>query len=425
MKTAKLISRAAALILVIAMAVCVLASCESAPVMTLTADGKTYTISAAEYTTFMKIIKMNFYLNNGYSSIYDSFLWSVGSGNNQTYDEYYCEYVENLMKSTVVEKYLADKNGLKISDTSLAGYKENIKQLNSYYGGMGAYKQYFGYTANQYFDFYQKATDMSQLLVDYYFKGENAVSPVTDEQIDEYYNSDYSGFMYIYLDMNNKLKRDDEGHYFGTDASGKEYTLSITNDNGTVTIENLGVTEGTPTDISTVEIVALSTTALTEEEIEEKSSLPALIIDELKNNPDADFKTLALEYSDDYYSYYFENGVFISSTGYIVNNETIMNAARALEVGENTEALEVSDGKYVYIIKKIELLDKAYDTEEYAELFESFEETVMYEKYEELINSYFDQIVVDKDTISKYTMADTFLTPYVDSYADYLQSITG
>lgn len=419
MKTAKTFIKITAFVLVLAMALTVLASCgKKNAVMTLEADGKTYTISEAEYDTFMKIIKANFFISSGYSSTYDSLIWAISANEDgtETYDDHYTEYVREIVKTDLVEKYLFDKYGLKVSDATIAGNKENVKKLNDNYNGRGAYKRYFGYTAQNYVDYYEMSTVRSDLIIKYLYKGENPVDPVTDEDKKEYYDEKYEAYMFIYLDMNNKIEKDDDGNYIGVDSSNNKYILEIKKDeDGTVTIENKGRVDGTETDLTKVTITGFSTVALTDEEIDEKATLPDKIIKELDEN-NGDFKDIMLEYSDEYVSFVYENGVVISDTGYFVANDSVMNPSRELEVGEHTEPISVSDSKYVYIVKKIEKPGKAYEEEEYKDLFTDYEDTVMYDKYQKIIDEYLEMITYDETTLAKYKMSTTYLTPYVDYY---------
>lgn len=428
MKTAKNFLKITAFVLALAMMLCILASCgKKNAVITLSVDGKTYTMTETEYDLYMKVFKMNFFISSGYSSQLDSFIWAynISTDGDETYDDHYTETVLESAKTTVVEKYLFDKYGLSISEATLAGYKENVKTLNSNYGGRGAYKRYFGYTAQDYVYSYQQAMERSNLILEHLYKGENAVDPVTDENKKDYYDEHYTGYMFIYLDMNNKIEKDDDGNYIGVDSSKNKYILSITKgEDGTVTIDNKGRVDGTETDLTKVTITGFSTVALTAEEIDEKATLPDKIIKELDENG-GDFKDIALEYSDEYTTFLYENGVVISETGYFVANESVMDPSRKLEVGEHTEAISISDGGYVYIVKKVEKPENGYKETEYADLFDDYEETVMYDKYQTIIDEYLEKIVVDETTLSKYKMSTTFLTAYVDYYQQLLSQYYG
>ena len=51
-----------------------------------------------------------------------------------------------------------------------------------------------------------------------------------------------------------------------------------------------------------------------------------------------------------------------------------------------------------------------------ADIFAEYKDTVNFDKYEKYVESFFKDIVVKTEITGKYTMADTFLSPYVDDY---------
>jgi hypothetical protein len=395
------------------MAVTILASCGSKAVMTLEIDGKKYTVTESEYSTFMTVNKMLLFSNNNWPRLYDQIVWTM----NDTFESDQNNQIRELMEDVVVEKYLLDKYGLSLSAATLAGYKENIKKANNDAGGPGAFKQYYGYTAKQLYDYYQTWYDGRQLLLSHLYTGANATDPVTDEERETYYKENYKGYMYIYLDMNNKLAKvenpDGDDFYIGLDSSNVEYKLSIKiNDEDNVDIENLGRVDGKEVeDISKVEIVSLKTEALTDEEKEEKSNLPDAIIADLDEGKET-FKELMLKYSDDYVSYLYENGFMVNKDANFISNTDVMTAVNKLEVGEYTSAIGVEESKKYYIVNRIELAEKPYADEdgEFADLFTSFEDLVIYDKFDTLLHSYKDKIVVDEKAVEKFKMSTTFLS---------------
>ena len=88
-----------------------------------------------------------------------------------------------------------------------------------------------------------------------------------------------------------------------------------------------------------------------------------------------------------------------------------------VEIGEYTdEAISVSSDKYQYIVKRVELKENAYNDDKYLELFEGYEDTVMYEKYEAYIETFFEGVVINEAVASEYSIVDTFLSKYADDY---------
>ena len=153
----------------------------------------------------------------------------------------------------------------------------------------------------------------------------------------------------------------------------------------------------------------------------EKEELEDVILQQLKDG--ADFKELALKYSDEFLTSHYENGYMVS--GDLISDDTAIKAIEKLEVGQYTEeAISISSGKYIYIIKRIELTEKAYthaeeDAEEteYADVFANYRTTVKNYTYSELLKEYAKSIVVNTTVIEKYSMKDTYLAK--DIYYNY------
>ena len=156
MKKGSLILRLLAAALVACLIISAFAACGSAKtLMSVTKDGKTYTISTDEFSLLMKIKKLDICCSMLVTRSRDTAsYWATTTDDGETYEEYYKNLILEQTKSILVEKYLFDVNGLSISSDKLAGYKSNIKTQNTYYGGKGAYKQYFGYTAADYYNIY-------------------------------------------------------------------------------------------------------------------------------------------------------------------------------------------------------------------------------------------------------------------------------
>jgi hypothetical protein len=158
-----------------------------------------------------------------------------------------------------------------------------------------------------------------------------------------------------------------------------------------------------------------------EERKTEKKELQDVILQQLKDG--ADFKELALKYSDEFLTHHYENGYMVS--GDLISDETAIKAIEKLEVGKYTEeAISISSGKFIYIIKRVDLADKAYthaeeDAEEteYAEVFKNYRTTVKNYTYSELLKEYAKSIVVNTKVIETYTMKDTYLSK--DIYYNY------
>lgn len=363
------------------------AACGSAKtLMSVTKDGKTYTISTDEFSLLMKIKKLDICCSMLVTRSRDTAsYWATTTDDGETYEEYYKNLILEQTKSILVEKYLFDVNGLSISSDKLAGYKSNIKTQNTYYGGKGAYKQYFGYTAADYYNIYMMMVARSEAVVDFLF-GENGSQKLTAEDLETYYKENYVGYQFIMLDMENKVKLDEEGNRI---------------------IAKEEDSEGNEVDSDSYE-----TEALTDEEKETKQTLVQAILDELAEG--ASFEDMIAKYSDAYYSVEFPEGMFVLKDGTFLST-TITEKIKDLEIGEYTEEA-IESNKCQYIVKRVELKDKVYEDEKYLELFEEYEDTVKYDKYENYIETFFDDITVDEAVAAEYTVADTYLSKYADLY---------
>lgn len=393
MKTTKLILKVIALALAVSMILPFVTSCSGKTVMSFTADnGKTYTISESQLEFLMMYTKAQALMNLGVSTTYDTAdaLWNVSYDDTLTYDAYYTQFVFDTLKSMLVEQYLFEKFNLSYDEETLASRKKTLKEAVKDRGGIGAYKQYWGYTDAQMLDYYY--AQLRAEAIQEYLYGENGVEKVTDEDKENFYNDNYVGYQIILLDMKNKVVVDEEGNK-------KRKTTT---------------TEG-----EVVEQNSYETEALTDEEVEEKALLPKLILDKLEAGED--FWSLAKLYSDTYVTEQYPYGVFVLKDSSPVNDATVTEAVKKLEVGQHTEALSVSEGAYTYIIKRIPLYEKVYEDDLYAELFKSYDDTVKYDKYEKYLEGYVEIIVVPENLATKYSMANTYTTPYVDYYYAYMQ----
>jgi hypothetical protein len=298
-------------------------------------------------------------------------------------------------KAILIEKYLFDKLGLSISEETVKENKEAKKTAVEYLGGAGAYKQYYGYTAEQYYGTYQEMVARSNAVLEY-LCGENGELKVTDADLEKYYTENYVGYQYIVIDMKNKVVRDENGNRVVEKKTE-------TNESG----------EKVEVDSESYKLAAL-----TDDEKSEKQNLAATIFAELEAGT-ATFEELIALYSDEYFSVEYPEGVFVLEEGTFINT-TVDEKAKELKIGEYTkEAISVNSDAYQYIVKRVDLKDAVYNDDHYLNLFNGYEDTVMYVKYEDHIKTYFENVVVDEAVSGKYTFADTFLSEYADINFQY------
>ena len=399
MKNTKIITKLVAFALVLCMAVSMLVSCGSNDtLMTMTIDGQTYTLTEKEFSLLMTVKKLEYccsmYMPR-YLDTAETWATETESGSGVTLETYYKNMILDQAKAILVEKYLFDKFGLTISEDTLKTNKENQKMAIEYLGGAGAYKQYYGYTAADYYTTYQEMVARSQAVLNY-LCGENGELKVTDTDLATYYTDNYVGYQYIVIDMENKVVLDDEGNRVlekttETDENGEKVEVD--------------------SDVYKME-------ALTDDEKSEKQNLAAKIFAELEAGT-ATFEQLIELYSDEYYSVKYPEGVFVLEEGTFIDT-AVDAAAKELEIGEYTdEAISVGSDAYQYIVKRVELKEEVYNDEAYESLFADYETTVMYTKYEDHIKTFFDNVVVDQAVSGRYTFAETFLSEYADINFQY------
>ena len=380
-RTVKTVALALALAMLMATLALTLSGCGAKTVMTFEADnGKTYTADTNFFKFMMTYSKQTFYTQNVLNSSIESTIWDQKTDDGITYDKVYTDRATTQVKSVLIEQYLFDKYELTISDETIASIKKNVDSAVKSQGGKGYYKQYFGYTSNQLYD-YLIMVEKSKAVVEYLY-GDNGIDPVTAEELDKYYKDNYVGYLFIMLDMKNKVKKDEDGN---------RVVKTTTDKDGKVTEQE-----------------AYETEEMTEEEKNDKENLPAKIQQDL--DAGVDFEELVQKYSDDYYSVTLKRGIFIPKENGLLIKE--------LEIGECTGKLSVGDtNDYTYFVKRIELVDKVYEDEEYEDWFSDYNDDVKYDKYDGVIEGYDASIVVDTAAISGFTMKSTFLaTDYVNSY---------
>ena len=394
MKNTNALTKVIAAILVITMTAVLFAGCNTsnAPVMSFVKDGKTYTITEDEYSLFLKVRKRLIFCNLLYTTSKDtaSFWATESSEAGQTNEQYYMALTLEQVKSVLVEKYLFESLGLTLSDEILNSYKPTIKSMEQSYGGKGAYKQYFGYTASDYYNIYDNMVDKSEALLAY-LCAEGGLLEVKDEDLASYYQDNFVGYQYIVIDLNNKVVLDEDGNRVVTttkDSEGNE-----------------------------IDGDSYKTESLTDEEKETKQTLAESILAELAKEDAPTFEELINLYSDEYYSVEYSDGWFVDKEGTFIDS-TVTEKVKDLEIGDYTKTV-IESGNYQYIVKRVDLKEKVYeDTEEneYYEFFADFEEVVEYDKYENYVKSFFGDIVIAEEIITKYSLENTFLSADVDRY---------
>lgn len=399
-RTGKL-TKILSLVLCVAMVTLALASCgKKAAAFTLTADGKDYVLTESEYEFLLMYRKYQiFYVNSLSSAVNKSFSTLFD-------DEQLTDAVKASANTIVAEKYLMDKFNLSIDEKDIEELENTYKTAIKNIGGKGVFKRQYGWTWDQMYE-YDLAIKRQNLIKDYLYNEETGVEKVTDEELEKYYTENFNQYLIIMIDTKNDIAKDDDGNkiYLAYDKDSK--SVEITD----ISEEYLKENEYTLAySYKTTEIEDEDRTA-------EKAALADVILAELKNG--ADFGELALKYSDLFLTEYFKNGYIVE--GDLISDEDAIEAISALEIGEYTEeAISIESGSYMYIVKRVDLKEKAYEDAyenaedtEYADLFEDYKDTVADDKYEQFLEKYVNAVVEDEDVTGKYTMASVDLSPLI------------
>ncbi|MBR7160937.1 MAG: hypothetical protein IKD07_00840, partial [Clostridia bacterium] len=323
MKNTNVLIKLIAAILVVTMTAVLFTGCNTSNevVLSFEKDGKTYTITEEEFSLFMKVRKRLIFCNLLYTTDKDNeTFWTSASSEdaNKTNEQYYKELTMDQVKSALIEKYLFESLGLTLSEEALAKYEKSaIKTIERAYGGKGAYKQYFGYKATDYYNIYENMVDKSEALLAHLTADGNMLE-AKDEDLEKYYLDNYVGYQYIVLDLANKVVRDDEGNRVVTttkDSEGNE-----------------------------IEGDSYKTEKLTDEEKETKQTLADSILPELNKEDGPSFEELIEKYSDEYYSVEYPEGWFVDKEGTFINS-TVTEKVKDLEIGEVTPKV-IESGDY-------------------------------------------------------------------------------
>ena len=430
MKTTSKFLKALSLLLCIAMLTLAFASCGKSKNVAISyeaANGKTYTLSEAEYSVLMTIVKQNLFSQYFYYGYYygpqdTAAFWNQKTDEGKTYEQLYVENVLEIAKSTVIEQYLAAENGIvdengklnfgdntdlkKEYEDAIAAIAEGVKSL----GGKGSYNRYYGYLPADLENYYMM-TYRSKLVMDKLYEK----TPLTDEQLDEYYKENFKQYIIILINKEEDIKyeKDSDGEYVLDDNGNKKPYYVVYDESGSTKYV---------TDISKEYLEEKKYTLAYSYQYEKitdetRKSAKAELADEIlaKLGEGASFEELAMEYSDEMLTHYYKPGYMVD--GDLISDDVARKAIKDLEIGEYTKDSFVISSKYEYIVKRVELTEKAYthadeDAEDktYADLFGTYVDAVESKKYSDMLEEMSKSAAVNTAVTSKYTMKDTFLS---------------
>ncbi|MBQ8448769.1 MAG: hypothetical protein IJX27_07560 [Clostridia bacterium] len=436
MKTTRKLAKILALVLCVATLTLAFASCgkDKNVAVSYTADGKTYTLSEAEYSLLMTVVKQNLFSQLTYGGYYygskfgivdNAAFWAQKTADGQTYEQTQTANVLALAKSVVVEKYLAEKYGLINADGTLnfgedtelkKEYEEAIASVANAVktlGGKGAYKRYYGYLPED-MEKYYKFNYTSQLVKNYLYTVEH---PLTDDQLNEYYTENFKQYIIILINKEQDIKyeKDSDGNYV-TDANGNKKPYYVVYDESGSTKYVTDISEEYLKEKKYTLAYSYQYENITDDARKTaKKELVDTILAELKKEDGPSFEELAAKYSDEMLTHYYKDGYMVD--GDLIDDDKAREAIKDLKVGEYTTTSFTVDTKYEYIVKRVELTEKAYKQAEegaedktYAALFENYEDAVIVEKYSHELEEMSKGATSVAAVTGKYTMQKTFLS---------------
>ena len=333
-----------------------LAACSSKkgePVMTL--GGSVVTDRMYEY--WMCSYKAS--LMSQYSDAKDTAdFWDMKLGD-KTAEDFFYELTYDYIESNLVCMYLFDKYSLEIDKEDRETAKSIIDDLEKEYadGSRNDFNRLlanYGVNADLLLDIYLDELK-STLVYNHVF--ENSLLTVGDEEKEDYLNKSYVRVRQIYI--NNKY----------------DYERSSYDSDGNFIMADL------------------SPEAKAEKDAKAASARAEL-------DAGADFDEVYEKYSEDTA---YPNGYYLSLSTENLPQELINNAF-SLDVGESAEFESIYG---THMIMRLEMDKAPYDNDENADFFGDFKNEVYESVFTDFVTSFYDEITVDSEAISKYTIRDS------------------
>jgi len=409
--------RATALVLTLLLLSLSLLSCASTgePMLTLVADGKTYTYSVNLYELYLSAVKGNLVASgatiNGASAAHDKYWSTIDTidGKLQTVNEYYLSVALKECKYALTGLYLFDKYELSLSAEEKEKIEDDLNELvlsdgDGSKSALNAVLADFGVNYDMMREHYTNKLKISAV--------QNYLYTLLGENVkEEYLAENYVHFQQIFLAAYNYVYETDEnGDVIYYDADNKplyKETPFKETKNGTTlyytdnTYAHLSydVENGAPSPKINESGTAYETTEKTKEELEELTERAKLLETMLKNSSTQDFEAAVKEESDDPTAvetytdgYYLKRGT-ASDAEWGEAYALILEALEKMEIGE-VALVETTSG--YHIIKKYENTKKAYDKTENKVWFEDFARGLTEQIYHAECEPYLASIVVDE-----------------------------
>ncbi len=321
-------------------------------------------VSATEslYSYWMSTYKSNFlyYYNEGIDS---AEFWDTLISDDQTYEEYIVEWINDEMKHRTVALWMFDDYGLEVPSSKLDQIEADISEKIEYEGTREELNKRLA-KLNMNIDMLRQVyIDNAKYDILYeYLYGSSGVNAPGDKDRASYFKENYYCLKYITIYSGANLKTDTQGNYV-YDEDGN------------------------------IELVRLT---------EEEKAVKQQIIDTVVAGLEAggDFDEYSKEFSEVDYSDY-PNGFFVSENDYSRFGSDIVKAALELNEGE---IREVSDDNVTYIIKKIKLPQYSELESADKEQLKSMDDYIVRELYIKDFEGYIENVEVNDTLLEKYNI---------------------
>ena len=301
----------------------------------------------------------------------DASFWQAKYDENQTVEEYFTEIINQRIMNYLIAQSIFREQKLTLSSDEKKAIKNDIKEKIEYYGSRGELNEelknlMLNIDSLETIYTWEKRHD----AVYDYFYGKNGTETVSDSQIIDYYEKNYSRIKYIVF-YTTKIKTDDKGNYV-YDSDGQLVTEEMTE-------EEL---------------------AATKKKIEECNE---------KLNNGASFDDRIKEYSDYNKIKEYPNGFYVSANEISTWGSGIVSGAVTAKPGD---VFRVDEEAAVYLVLKCELtpFDSLSDTDsDQLKNLASYATTGL---YREKFSALSEKVKVSGEILSKYRLSEIKANPY-------------
>ena len=322
------------------------------------------------YYYWMSTFKRNILSSYSDAKDDDSF-WKTEYDETRTVEDYFTEVINQRIMNYLIAESIFREQKLTLSSDVKKEINDDIKEKTEYYGSRGELNSelknlMLNIDSLKTVYTWEKRHDA---VYDYYY-GENGTETVTDSQIIDYYEKNYSRIKYIVF-YTTKIKTDANGNYL-YDSDGQ-----------------------------------LMTEEMTSEELAAKTQKIDECREKLENGES--FDDMIKEYSDYNKLSDYPNGFYVSTNEISTWGSGIISGTVSAKPGE---VFRVDEDSAVYLVLKCELTPFESITDSDSEQLKSIAAYATTELYREKFAALSEKVKVSSDILSKYKLSEIKANPY-------------